>query len=684
MNRPTTGMSRHDDRPMTGMSRRDERPMTGMSIRQDDRSMTDPRPMTGMSIRHEEPLRPMTGNARHEEPPPRTPREEPFRPGTGIPRNEEFTRPLNMSTPTRPLTGSAQRQEVLRSQGRTSSVDESPPSSQRSRSRGASQSPFKGIINEHPIEGMTHFCRQDSGSARHNRANVSRNTSSSSTSSSESPSKATSSESSGSFQLNTPVRSVVTPNVLHRKEKSPNTTPSPTKKSHSFWNFGSKSPKQGTPKLTPTTSPIKTSKSVPTGMAVPILQRPSPRSQRGISEEPIAPGAAVQLNIGQNVLEVNNPDHRQKETSVSIEDDDNDPLVAALKDLQMASRGSKSPTKREELYRSDVRHEESSYSPTSLRQEPRRQEPAPRPSTSQNIRQSGTPPGRAAAAPPSPVTYDSRRNTLGAPPPAHSAAEMERTRRQYQTQVQQVLNGRPHSQIIHPRSLSPRPRSRQSTYEDDSYNARPSSAMSMHGEEPPRSRSPAPQRVMDPPRSRSPAPPPMQRNEPPRSRSPAPPPMQRHEPPRSRSPNPYQDMRSRSPIPQEPFVRSRSPAPQRPTSRQEMEHPPRTSSRQDFDRRRSVSPAPFQRYPPEERRSPSPQPYVQRSVSPNPAAMARPRSSAANPYGIQIDRFGNVVDQRGEGERYPVRGRSKSQADLRGRTKYTDDGKAILFIGTCE
>ena len=136
------------------------------------------------------------------------------------------------------------------------------------------------------------------------------------------------------------------PKILQRRERSEtkgsqiqqSPAPSPTKKSH-FWSFGSKSPKQSTPKATPTTSPLKNLKSAPSGMAmsVPSLeigggqQRTSPRnrSRRGGSEEPIVPGSSVMLNIGNNVLEVNNPD-TNKSSNYEEQDDEEDPLVIAL------------------------------------------------------------------------------------------------------------------------------------------------------------------------------------------------------------------------------------------------------------------------------------------------------------------------------------------------------------------
>ena len=644
--------------------------MTGMSLHE--------RPMTGMS-RHEEPQRPMTGMSRAE---------EPLRPMTGMSTRQD--------SPQRPMTGVSQHGEPIRgspaqTRGRpmTAVDDESPPASQRSRSRGGSQSPLKGVINEHPLEGMTSFCRQDSSSSRHAR-NFSRRSSGSSTySSSEAPTHASSDS---SLQLNTPVRSAMrppSPNVLHKRDRgdSKTTAPlSPSKKSHSFWNFGSKSPKQSTPKSTPTNSPVKNSKSMPTGMAisVPSLevggQRTSPGnfSRRGGSEEPIPQGASVQLNIGNNVLDVSNPDAREKKTArISKGDDEVDPLMAALEDLKMASKTPKSPSKRftdntsyDSAPPNPRRHSRDENPPQQYdnRRPPSRQEipQSMRPASSQAIRQNQTPPSRGNQSQSSDQSYDPRRNTLGAPPPAHSAAEMERTRRQYAAQVHQVLSGRPQTtQQPLPRSTSPRPMSRQSYHEDNSYNGRPESSMGMVREMPPRSRSPAPQGM--PPRSRSPAPP-------------------------------------------------------RPVSRQEsMDYMARPMSRQEYDamRRRSVSPAPYQGPPrgyPDEamRRSPSPQPYA-RSASPNPRA-GRPKSSLAgpisanNPFGISMDRYGNVVDANprsaspqphqgyaygnrhrhdvDDSSRYPAanpmmqaRARSKSQSDLRGRGRFTEDGRAVLFIG---
>ena len=657
--RPLTGMARPEDRPMTGMARPEERPMTGMS-RLDDSS----------------PVRPPTGYPRLED-----------RPGTGI-------------SPTRSQGSRAARNRPATMQ---SLHDDSPPPSHRSRSRGGSQSPLKGIINEYPPEGITQFCRQDSGSLRHGQPTLSRHSSSSSIlSASEAPTNSTSETS--TFQLDSPTKSMgpPSPKVLQRRERSSvNISASPGKKS-SFWNFGSKSPKHNTPKGTPPISPVKNSKSAPSGMStsVPSLdiggggraQKSSPgnHSRRERSEEPIAPGASVMLNIGDNVLEVNNPD-APRPTKFEETVDTTDPFLAALEGLKIASKAprmSSSPTKRSPI------DTQSAESPTYNSDRPSSRQDvnmsSMRSSTSQNLRssqQSQTPPSRGnpsqtiSRSTPPPV-HDTRRNTLGAPPPAHSAAEMERTRRQYATQVQQVLGTgtRPGTVQIPSQSTSPRPTSRQSQYDDDSYSGRPGSSMSMNRQD---------------------------------------------LPPRSRSPAPAQQGRYSQDIP----PRSRSPAPGRPISRQEMEYAARPTSRQDFDRRRSVSPAPYQ---PQQRgmyiddairRSPSPQPYHPRSLSPGPAA-TRPRSSTAgmgsNAFGISIDRFGNVVDTNGRSaspqphpssrqqyaygsshrhdidgvldpqSRYPApqnmnsahsRARSKSQSDVRAGGKYTEDGRLILFPG---
>ena len=682
--RPMTGMSqRYDDspiRPPTGVNRPStgvNRPSTGVS-----RPSTGVRPPTGISRPEQSPIRPATGVPREDQ--------SPMRPPTGVSRGDEPN--------VRPSTGMTRQEprgSPIRGHPTTMAgmMEESPPPSHRSRSRGASQSPLK-FINEYPLEGLTSFCRHDSGSMRHGQPPSRQSSSSSTFSHSEAATQSTS----DSSTCQPTSRNGPSPKVLQRRERSEagksqaqqSPAPSPTKKSHSFWNFGSKSPKQSTPKATPKTSPLKNSKSRPSGMAmsVPSLefgggqQRTSPgnRSRRGGSEEPIAPGASVMLNIGNNVLEVNNPD-TNKSSNYEDSDDEQDPLVLALEDLKIASQNSRisSPTKR-----SPVEYQQRSESrpddiPMYDNRPPSRQDPnisSMRSSTSQNIRSSQTPPSQGSTSQgvsraASPTVYDTRRNTLGAPPPAHSAAEMERTRRQYATQVQQVLGsgGLPQTAQIPPRSTSPRPMSQQSQYADDSYNGRPGSSMSMTRQDiPPRSRSPAPRHPRDIP------------------------------------------------------SRSRSPAPQtRSMSRQELEYA-RPASRQEYEnmRRASVSPAPYQQqrdmYDDSMRRSPSPQPFSPRAASPGPQQQTRPRSSAAittnNPFGISLDRFGNVVDASGRSvspqptdrsrqqysygsqhrhdidervvdqNRYsnPVqtRARAKSQSDLRVRGKYTEDGKLVI------
>ena len=252
-----TGKSRRDDtspvRPPTGYPRLEDRPPTGIARHED-------RPSTGIPRLEE---RPMTGKSRRDD-------TSPVRPPTGYPRLED--RPATGISPTRsqePRGGSASRGRPATMQ---SMVDESPPSSHRSRSRGGSQSPLKGIINEYPPEGITQFCRQDSGSMRHGgRPTSSRHSSSSSIlSASEAPTNSTSDAS--TFQVNSPTKSMgpPSPKVLQRRDKnSVDVTTSPGKKS-SFWNFGSKSPKQGTPKATPPTTPLKNSKSAPSGMAISV------------------------------------------------------------------------------------------------------------------------------------------------------------------------------------------------------------------------------------------------------------------------------------------------------------------------------------------------------------------------------------------------------------------------------
>jgi hypothetical protein len=402
------------------------------------------------------------------------------------------------------------------------------------------------------------------------------------------------------------------------------------------------------------------------------------------------------LNIGDNVLEVNNPDTKKPKREEPL--DTTDPLIAALEDLKMASKtpkvgaqGKRSPSEQgyQSSYRPESRDIPTRNIPSPIppydNHPPRQESLNNRPSSSHSIRQSQTPPSRGNTRVEVPM-YDTRRNTLGAPPPAHSAAEMERTRRQYAGQVQQILgNGRPSTGTAPPRSTSPRPGSRQSQYADDSYSGRPGSSMSMH---------------QDPPRSRSPAPGRHPQDLPPRSRSPAP---ARH--------------------PQDLPPRSRSPAP-RPMSRQQSADYGRPTSRQEYVR--SASPAPYD----DPRRSPSPQPYRAPSPTPN-RARHQSTSIASNPFGISIDRFGNVMDAAppratspqppngyperassrlqyayGSHHRHDVdehvspapenrysmppiaatppqaRTRSKSQSDARSRPKYTEDGRQILFIGT--
>lgn len=725
MARPMTGMYRQDDdmRPMTGMSMHEPtRPMTGMSVRHEERSMTgmaqrmdeSPRPGTGVP-RQEDAPRPLTGVPRQDRPSTALPAQS--RPATGIPRQDRPSTGIPDSSSRNP---SPQR-------GRPSTMSsvldsDSPPSSHRSRSRGGSQSPLKGVINEYPEEGITQFCRSDSGRLPPHR-NDSRHSSASSTySSSEAPSQQsanTAASSQGSFS--TPNKNGPSPKVLHRPDKSEGK--SPTKKS-SFWSF-TKSPKQSTPKTLPTIqAPLKTSKSAPSGMALttPSLeiggdpqpaeryQRVSNARRRDRSEEPIVPGSSVMLNIGDNMLEVNNPDSRPAQPKFEELEDEADPLVAALADLKIASKTPRipSPSKRDSQFAPSSSQRSDQFQPSSSQRSDhfhpsssQRSDDLPlydspvrdnssssRSSTSQTLRQQQPSPSRGQPAQP-PPSFDSRRNTLGAPPPAHSAAEMERTRRQYASQVQQVLGGpaRPPTsqQVLPPRSTSPRPGSRQS-YGGDSYGARPGSAMGMTAGIPPRSRSPNPHEMV--PRSRSPAPiaRPASRQEYARPSS-----RQDYAPPRPASRQEYARPASRQEF-------------ARPTSRQEYARP---TSRQDYDaRRRSVSPAPYAgRY---DDRSPSPAP-VPRSLSPAP----RPRSQAAvasnNAFGISLDRYGNVVGDQpaargggqyaygaqhrhdldlGPGERgapppaQQARARSKSQSDVRSRGKYTEDGRLILFAGS--
>lgn len=170
--------------------------------------------------------------------------------------------------------------------------------------------------------------------------------------------------------------------------------------------------------------------------------------QPSASPDPdVDPRADYQLGIGNNVFDVAHPDSRKKPPAKKGDDADLDPIAQALAEL-------KGVAKQASVRQSADRHYGmSTPAPGADRNMPPGAVPAPFASN----RNRSTPP----------PAYDPSVSRLGAPQPAHTKREMQKTTEQYVSQKRNMLNSggpsRPGSSMGRqpdmPRAASPQPRS---------------------------------------------------------------------------------------------------------------------------------------------------------------------------------------------------------------------------------
>lgn len=176
-----------------------------------------------------------------------------------------------------------------------------------------------------------------------------------------------------------------------------------------------------------------------TGRANTWQKEPSP------SAEPVDPRAEYQLGVGNSVFDVASPDAKKPPVPKKDARHELDPIAQALAEL-------KGVTKQASVRQSADRH----YGMST---------PAPPASPGPNSR--GMPPGAVptpfanASRGTPPPAYDRPMSMLGAPQPAHTSKEMQRTTDRYTSQTRDMFNSggpnRPGSAMAAPRSSSPAP-----------------------------------------------------------------------------------------------------------------------------------------------------------------------------------------------------------------------------------
>ncbi|KAL4915306.1 hypothetical protein BDW62DRAFT_125930 [Aspergillus aurantiobrunneus] len=568
--------------------------------------------------------------------------------------------------------------------------------------------------NEYPTDGMTMFCRtgppseRSSGTAsghrpssRDSQSEVSNATSVSSQEppARQSPTKPTNGVAlpgigggetqqvqKKKFFSNSPFRR----KSRHDKERNSGPSQLPTRRT---WD----SPKQ--------TSPIK-APTLQKPQQPPQISKMADDIQRSASPEPVDPRANFQLNVGNNVFDVASPDKDKPQKSTQPAKDGGeelDPIARALADLKGA--GKQSTTR----VSADRYHGIATPVPSA-------------PASNYNANSVATPP---------PAYNDPSVKRLGAPQPAFTSKQMQKTTQQYTGQTQNMLRGKmnptsistrsprqpqevPRAQSPGPRrSASPQPQpsprgeSRMSQYSrapsPNPSNYQSNSVKSRYTQSP--SASTPPQRPSDSPYSphdftkrgsTSAAPSPTtpaaaspnefakrsSQNTAPRAVSPQPQSRQQNSAPRAVSPQPQ--FRQQNPAP-----RAVSPQPQ---FRQQNSAPravsPQPQFRQQTSVPRAVSPNDFAKR--------SSQNSMPRAVSPQPQFRQQTRPSSAGGMELQLsqpDMYGGGGDGYGSPQREPrrpmsyydggsqrSRSRSRSMAVADPGRQFSRDGRPILHF----
>lgn len=180
--------------------------------------------------------------------------------------------------------------------------------------------------------------------------------------------------------------------------------------------------------------------SSPSKHSSPSKAAPSPSQveRRAASPEPVDPRANFQLNVGNNVFDVASPDNNRKKTGgqqANGAEDDLDPIARALADLKTTS--GKQSTLR---VSADRYHGITTPTPSA-------------PSSAYGGSSSGAPP----------AYNDPSVKRLGAPEPAFTSKQMQKTTQRYTGQTQSMLRGGSNSPAMAakpqevPRARSPAP-----------------------------------------------------------------------------------------------------------------------------------------------------------------------------------------------------------------------------------
>ncbi|KAJ5648247.1 hypothetical protein N7490_004619 [Penicillium lividum] len=323
--------------------------------------------------------------------------------------------------------------------------------------------------NAYPTDGMTMFCRTGPPSERSSAASPYRPSSRDSQSDVSNPTSMSSVEAPAPAPVSQkpapPLPSVM---KLQAAQKPINSSSSPgtqddktSKKKSAFFSNSPFRRKSRHDKERPAIAAQSSSRSPwssPTKQASPTKTAPAPVSQPvsqpeppSPSLEPVDPRANFQLNVGNNVFDVASPDKKQSSQAANVADDDSDPIARALADLK--TTGGKQPSVR---VSADRYHGISTPNPS-----------AP----------SSTYGGSNSPAPP--AYNDPNVKRLGAPEPAFTAKQMQKTTQRYTGQTASMLRGGSNNPAMAPREA-----------------AKP--------QEVPRARSPAPSRSPAPRRSASP------------------------------------------------------------------------------------------------------------------------------------------------------------------------------------
>ncbi|KAF2761014.1 putative cell division control protein [Pseudovirgaria hyperparasitica] len=146
--------------------------------------------------------------------------------------------------------------------------------------------------------------------------------------------------------------------------------------------------------------------------------------ERSASPEPIDPRANFQLNVGNNVFDVASPDKKKQAQPNDSAQDDLDPIAQALAELKGVGK------------QGTVRQSADRYAGLRTPAPPGSPNPSappagavPTPYANQNTR--GTPP----------PSYNPPMSRLGAPQPAHTAKQMQQTTEKYVNQARGAFNG---------------------------------------------------------------------------------------------------------------------------------------------------------------------------------------------------------------------------------------------------